>query len=343
MMPDWYNRYENSWEDFWGRRGAKSRYWREFQLFDRAVRLHSNEEQVITAVDHSLPLYSQLPSTSHTPFDIQIVVRASRSSPGLAPDDLMQHITYTGDGSWLMWHLAGWGQVYVDLAKGTAVATITPELAQRPDLISQCLLNTIFLNFFIANGYGMLHASGLVKDGRLLLLMAPHNTGKSTTALHLLLAGCQLVSDSMIFVTPDEGYIAGFPIGKIKLRKDMLPQFPQLHSFLAAEAVRDETKYSLDLRRFDKKLVVETAVSPQKTILCLLTRHDALHTVTNPATLAAVQDAVLLNSLFYDTPAIWQRHLRQIETVLQQAAPFHLTIGTDAQGIVTAVNQLITK
>jgi hypothetical protein len=255
----------------------------------------------------------------------------------------MQQITYTGDAAWLMWRLGGWGQVHVDLVAGRATAVITPELAQRPDLIAQCLLNTILLNFCIANGFAMLHASCLVRDSHVLLLMAPHNSGKSTTALRLLLSGYQLVSDSMVFVVPDNGQLAGFPVGKIKLRADMVAHFPQLHSLLEREAVRDETKYTLDLRKFDGALVRATAVPPQQVTLCLLARHDAPETLVTPVTRQQLHEAVILNSLFYDTPAIWQHNLAQLQPLLDKAAAHQLTVGTNPEEIIQVVNDLLTK
>lgn len=336
-MMKTYVQYQEQLEDFWWRRGAKSRYFRTAHVLGRSVQFASNEARVLTAVDQILPLYSQLPASPHDPFQIQFVVQPAHLPPGEAPDDLMQRITYTGDAAWLMWQLDGWGQVHVNLARGQATAVITPELAQRPDLIARCLLNTILLNFFIANGFAMLHASCLVQDERILLLIAPHGTGKSTTALRLLLAGYELLSDSMVFVVPDNGHLVGFPVGKIKLRADMVPHFPQLQPLLKSEAVRDETKYTVDLRQFDRKLVRETAVRPRHLTLCLLARHDAPETKVEPISPQALHEAIILNSLFYDTPEIWQRNLAQLEPLLEQAAVHQLIIGTNPEAIIQAV------
>lgn len=338
-----YEQYQAQLDDFWGRREAQSRFEREESVLGRAVRFASNEAAVLTAVDHILPLYSQLPASQQLPFTVQLVVQSARVPPGAVPDDLMQRITYTGDAAWLMWQLGGWGQVFVDLTAGRATAVLTPELAQRTDLVAQCLLNTILLNFFIANGFAMLHASCLVRDAHTLLLMAPHNTGKSTTALRLILAGYQLLSDSMVFVVPDDGRLVGFPVGKIKLRADMVPHFPQLHPFLETEAVRDETKYTLDLRQFDEALVRETAVSPQNVTLCLLARHDAPQTVVTAVAPEQLEEAMMLNSLFYDTPEIWQRNWAQLEELVGQAAVYQLTIGTQPERIIEAVARLIPE
>ena len=73
-------------------------------------------------------------------------------------------------------------------------------LAENPEQVCQLSINTILNNFLTRHGYSMLHASALLKDGNILVLQAPHRTGKSTTALRLLLNGYQLLSDSQIYL-----------------------------------------------------------------------------------------------------------------------------------------------
>lgn len=329
-------------EDFWGRRQTQPRFRREFAIFGHPVWLLSNDAQVCAAVDHSLPLFSVAPTRVAEPWTVQIAVQAARIAPGPPPSDLMNQNWYTGDGNWVMMQVGAWGHAYADLAQGRAVVVLTPELAQRPELVSHALLNTILLNFCLGNGYGMLHASCLLRDGRVLLLLAPHNTGKSTTALHLILGGYRLVTDSMIHIVPDNERLlfVGFPTGRIKLRRDMVRRFPQLQPLLAAEQVRDETKYMLDLRRLAGEWVVETAVSPTQIELCLLQRHDSPQTMLTPATETAVWSAIMQNSLFYDTLTIWERNLAQIARVVRRARAHYLTIGHDPADIVAVVDQL---
>ncbi|MCA9971216.1 MAG: hypothetical protein KC425_13415 [Anaerolineales bacterium] len=345
-MNEWrrlYARHAAELEDFWGRRETAARFRREVVVFGRRVRLASNDAGALTAVDHSLPLFSTAAAGPMPVFELQIVVRAAPRPPGAPPADLMNQTTYTGDGGWVMIHLAAWGQAYLDLARGHGVIVVVPELAARPAALSQQLLNTVLLNVCLGSGYGMLHASGLLRGGDLLLLLAPHNTGKSTTALRLLLAGWRLVTDSMVHVLPDrpELLLAGFPVGRIKLRGDMVAAFPQFAGQLAAEVVRDETKYVVDLRRAAPEMVVETAVAPRRVHVCLLARHAAAETVARPAAETAVWPAIMQNSLFFDTPAAWERNLAQVARLVSGVACWQLTIGTDAAGIGTAVDALV--
>ncbi len=336
-----YTSYQDGLEDFWARRQNKPSFSRQVQAFDRTVMLRSNDEPVLAAIDHCLPQYSTAPQVDLPGFAIQLVVHAAPHDPGAAPDDLIDYIQYTGDAQWLMMQLGTWGHCYVDLERGESVAVLTPQLARRPDIVGRCLLNTIITNFFIASGYAMLHASCLYHRGRAVLLMATHNSGKSTTALRLALAGFPLLSDSMIFLAPDteQPQLFGFPVGRIKLRPDMVSAFPQVQALLVPEMVRGETKHSFDLRRLDPALVYEEAATPAAIDLCLLVRGNSEDTHITPASRQAVETSIMENSLFYDTKQVWRRNLTSIERLVDAARWYHLVIGTDAERIVGALGE----
>lgn len=333
-------------EDFWGRRENGPRFKCEFTLFGRPVQVTSNEEQVLAAMELARPQYSRTTPTAHPPLTLHIVVRPTPVDPGPFPPNLMAHNQYTGFADWLMIQLGGWGSCFMDLGQGKAVAVITPSLAQRPHVLCHALLNTIFTNWLINAGFAMLHCTGLLKADRVLLLLAPHNSGKSTTALRLVLAGYTLLSDSMMFISPDtdELELLGFPVGKTKLRGDMKPLFPDLQPHLEPEPVRDEMKYSVDLRRYNPALVCETAVRPRHLDICLLTRHNQPHSHLAPAPYDEVMHTIMdNNSIFFDTPDIWLPGLRLIDSCVRQAHCHHLTIGTDPTHIIATVEGLVNS
>lgn len=329
-------------EDFWDRRPHAPRFRRQQHVFGRLIEFTSNHAAVLAAVDHCLPLYSAAPPDGQPPFAVQFVVRDGPPPPAPLPANLFDHIDYAGEGDWLIIRLGEYGVCHIDLTAGRAQAVLAPALAEQPALVSLYLLNTILTNFFIAAGYAMLHASCLLRDQRALLLMAPHNSGKSTTALHLILSGYQLLSDSMIFLSPlhDHLLLLGFPVGKIKLRGDMLDQFPQLRAWLSAEQVRGETKFAVDLRRLNPALTRSEAVRPAAIDLCLLRRSPTGATRLAPAGPESIRDAVMVNSLFYDTPEVWRRNLALIDRLLSRAHFYDLAIGADVGGILSALASL---
>ena len=331
-------------EDFWQRRANRLQFEEVVTIFGHRLLVQSNVAELLTAVSHLSPLYSQSTHTKRPLGTIQLVVQPSRQSPGTVPDDLMQRITYSGSDDWLMMRLAAWGQAHLDLERRQGTAVLTPELAARPDLVAQCLLHTLVLNLLIAQGqaaqgYGMLHASCLLRDGVALLLLASHNTGKSTTALRLALAGWRLLTDSMVFV--DGTGLHGFPVGTMKLRADMVAHFPACQPFLQPELVRNETKYRLDLRRMGAELVQETAVQPKKVILCLLSRHDLPESVLGEVDETAVTQAILHNSLYVDLPQTWQQNMAHLRELLMGETAVQLTIGTNPDSLQKAVNMLL--
>ncbi|MGH2544940.1 MAG: hypothetical protein ACRDIB_19280 [Ardenticatenaceae bacterium] len=337
-----YTKQHSSLEDFWGRRENGPRFAREFRLFGRPARMTANDERVLAALDHVLPLYSVAPQSSHAPYSIHLIVRETYRDVGPLPDNLSEHLRYTGHGDWLDIQLGAWGHCHVDLRAGRALAVLAPALAARPDLVSHHLLNTIFTNLLQQSGFGMMHCTGLLRGDHALLLMAPHNSGKSTTALRLVLAGYSLLSDSQVYVAPDGGPLTllGFPVGRIKLRRDVVPEFPELQPLLAAEMVRGETKFSVDIRRLNPALVCEEAIRPAKITLCLLTRSEKESSALTPATREEVMDAIMQNSIFYDTATAWARNLAPIERCVARARWHHLSVGRDPAGIVESMQSL---
>jgi hypothetical protein len=342
---DWeslYSRYEAQLEDFWGRRQNRPAYSRKFTVFGHPLRMVSNSQEVLASSDFAQPLYSVAPELDVPPFTIQLFVRPMPVPPGPLPENLANHIQYTGHAGWLAIHLGPWGHCQVDLAGKQALAVLAPELAGQPAMVSRYLLNTILTNFLIASGYGFLHATGLFKGRQVLLLLARHNSGKSTIALRLALAGYHLLSDSTIFVDPHSPPLRlyGFPVGRVKLRPDMVAEFPQLRSLLEKEPVRGEVKYAADLRQLDPALVHETAVEPSAVHLGLLARVDQPATHLRPASISEVIEKVMANSLFYDTPGVWQQNLASIRPLVEQARCYHLQAGNDPVGLVAAIDGL---
>ncbi|MEP7359542.1 MAG: hypothetical protein ABI847_19980 [Anaerolineales bacterium] len=338
-----YARHEAALEDFWSRRANALSYSRELRLFGRPATLMSNDSRVLAAADYSEPLYSQAPPVEGAPpFEVRLLVGPPPVPLPPLPENLFAHIHYMGIGQWLAIQLGPWGHCQVDLARGEALAVLSTDLAAQPELVSRCLLNTIFNNLLTAAGLAMLHATGLARGGRALLLMAPHGSGKSTAALRLALAGFPLMSDSQVYLSQRDGVLelTGFPVGRVKLRRDMREDFPELHPLLTPEEVRGETKFNLNLRQLDPALVQAQAIRPSVIDLCLLTRHAQPETRLTPATPAEFIHTALQNSLHYDRPEAWGANVALIEQLAGSARCHHLVVGTDTHSLVAVMRAL---
>src|ERR1700752_1281735 len=271
-MPDFnelYRKHNKQMEDLWSRHASVPKHERRIQVFGHPVIFDSNHEKVLDSATLAEEMYSTSDSHDESTWRVHLTVR---STPQAAPppERLIDLIGYTGSGDWLSIDLLDWGNCFVDMKRGEAYAVLALSLAERPEQVCQVLINTILTNIITRHGYSMLHASALVKDDRLLLLQAPHGTGKSTTALRLLLNGYQLLSDSMVYIGEREGelWMGGFPVGRIKLRADMLPLFPALAAHAETEPVRNETKHRVELKRVNPALAYTQMIPIQRVEYC---------------------------------------------------------------------------
>ena len=331
-------------EDFWQRRDWNSTSSQTLTLFGQPLHLRCNNDGLTEAVRHALSAFSVAPPVAAPPFNLNIVVNTSDTPPGKPPRDLYATNSFYGGDNWLMIHAGVWGHAHIDLATLTATAVVTSTLANEPDIVARGLLHTVFTNLLFAAGYAMLHCTALLRNDHLLLLMAPHNSGKSTTALRLALSGLKLLSDSQVYVSPHHMplHIMGFPVGRARLRSDMLPSFPQLHAFLQPEAVRGETKFSFRLQDFDPSLVQQEAIAVETVDLCLLQLGNSAETTITPASSDEVWHAVMQNSLFFDSRTQWQRNLKTVSPLIERADGHHLFVGSEPDGIVKRIDQLLT-
>lgn len=336
-----YRRHNEQMEDFWSRRENAPKFRKTIRIFGHPVMFDSNHEKVLDSAALAEEMYSKTDIPSETTWRIRITV-PSQPGSGSPPERLIDLIRYTGADDWLSIDLLEWGSCFVDMKRGEAYAVLAPSLAENPQQVCQVLINTILTNFITRHGYSMLHASALIKGENILLLQAPHGTGKSTTALRLLLNGHRLLSDSMVYIDERGGdlWMGGFPVGRIKLRTDMLPLFPALAAEAEAEPVRGETKHRVELKRVDSAMAYSQMIRIRRVEYCLLERWDKLESTIEPLTEDELWQEIMVNSLHYDTQGMWNENLRRIGLMLQHAHLHRLRIGASESEIIETVNTL---
>lgn len=343
-MPDFnelYRKYNEELEDFWSRRASAPKYEKTIHVFGHPVIFDSNHENVLDSASFAEEMYSTADLQNEVPWRVHLTVRSGRD-PVPPPERLIDLIHYTGADDWLSIDLLEWGNCFVNMKRGEAHAILASSLAERPRQVCLVLLNTILNNFLTRHGYSMLHASALVKDENILVLQAPHGTGKSTTALRLLFNGYRLLSDSQIYIgeRDNELWLGGFPVGRIKLRADMLPHFPALAAEAEPEPVRNETKHRVELKRVDPTLAYTQMIPIRRVEYCLLERWNKSESRIEALTAEELWPEIMVNSLHYDTPRIWTENLRRIDLLLKHATLHRLRIGTSEDEIIKTVNGL---
>jgi len=343
-MPDFnelYRKHNQQMEDFWSRRANAPKYERMIHVFGQPVLFDSNHARVLDSASLAEQMYSTSDLQGGPVWRVHLTVD-SQSEPVPPPERLIDLLRYAGADDWLSIDLRQWGNCFVDMKRAEAYAVLSSSLAENPEKVCQLLLNTILNNYATRHGYSMLHASALIKDEHILVLQAPHGAGKSTTALRLLLNGYQLLSDSQIYLGERDGalWMGGFPVGRIKLRTDMLPLFPALAAEAKEEPVRNETKHRVDLMRVDPALAHPEMIRIRRVEFCLLERWEKPESKIDSLSEDELWPELMVNSLHYDTPELWNENLRRVDLLLRKAALHRLHIGTSEEEIMRTVNQL---
>lgn len=325
--------------DFWDRRANAQTERFDFAPLGIPATITANQPQVLAAARLSARRFTPSPVQPAPPIELKIVV--GREPAGPLPPNLPARLKYTGVGDWITVSAGAWGHGFASLSRREAVIILSPELAADTRLVSRYFIDHYLLNFILMD-WAMLHASAVLSaDGRrLVLLVAPHNSGKSTTALHLLRAGFNFLADGMALFRPQAaGFeVGGYPIGEVKLRDDVLARFPDYAG--QPVLVREQRKTVVNLRQLHPKQVLTTTFVPEHISLCFVERRESAATEVEPLAAADLPPLLAGNSVFWDEPARLQHHNAALEQLVRVASLYRLRLGTDVTGIVNATNIL---
>ncbi len=81
----------------------------------------------------------------------------------------------------------------------------------------------------------------------------------------------------------------------------------------------------------------ETAVTPSRATLRLMSRHDAPDSRVTAVSPEQVWTAIMQNSLYFDDTAVWQRNLAQLAKFMEGTAVYRVMIGVNEDGMVKAL------
>lgn len=326
-------------EDFWSRQANAQTETFEFTPFGMPSTITTNDPALLAAAHLSAGRFSRAKPHLEKPISMQLVVGAGPTEK--PPADLAERLAYTGVGDWITLSAGAWGQAFANLRQRVAVLNLSPGLAADTRLVSRYFIDHYLLNF-ILTGWAMLHASCILdpEGQRLIVMIAPHNVGKSTTALRLLRAGFIFLADGMVLLQQHEaGFRAGgYPIGEVKLRDDVLSLFPEYTG--QTVRVREQRKTVIDLRAAHPQQLVDTLIEPRRIQLCFVERGQTARTRVTRLAPAEVIPAVAANTVYWDEPANLAYNSAILQGLIHTAELYRLEIGTEAEGIISALNKL---
>ncbi len=134
---------------------------------------------------------------------------------------------YTVEGGTLLHFLDG-GIVLVSDDGKSLHLTLTAEAITKGAIEDMVMVGLAPL--LRRRGYFLLHAAGVSKHGKGLIFVGQSHSGKTTTALNLVLSGWELLSNDVILVRQLAGEMLAYPVPDVVTFRpktlQMLPQLP---------------------------------------------------------------------------------------------------------------------
>jgi hypothetical protein len=326
-------------EDFWSRQFNAQTALFNCTPFGISTCITANRAEILTAAKLSAARFSQTVEPNGQEIRVQIVVRPDRGEA--MPDNGPEQPIYAGVGEWITLSARDGSHGFAHLRRREAVLVISLALAAQTRWISRYFVDHYLLNFILTD-WAMLHASCVFdpRGRRLVVMIGPHNIGKSTTALRLLRAGYSFLADGMALLQPYQaGFkVGGYPIGEVKLRDDVLGLFPEYKG--ESIAVREQQKTVVDLRLTHPNQLVERVIIPDSIQLCFVERAETTQTKISELPPDRVWPLLAANTIYWDEDARLTRNSTILQSFIEQAGLYHLALGTDPDSIIVAFDAL---
>jgi hypothetical protein len=323
-------------DDFWSRQANAQTQAFECAPYGIPAHITANDADVLRAASLSARRYSRATEATGRPIRIRIVVRQDVGD--LVPADLSERLRYSGVGDWITVSAGAWGHGFANLDARAACIFLSRALAADARLVSRYFIDHYVLNLALTE-WAMLHASCVldVSRQRLVVMIAAHNVGKSTTALHLTRAGCAFLADGMALLRRrgEHFVVGGYPIGEVKLRDDVLSGFPEyVH-------VREHQKTIIDLRAAHPERIVESLIEPKSIQLCFIERGMGARTHLAPISIAEAARRLAANTVYWNDAAKLEHNTATLQHLLHVAGLHRLQLGSDPGNLVAATSELL--
>jgi hypothetical protein len=328
--------------DAWRRKEGFAPYILEFAAFGLPVHFASNHPALLEGARISASRYSRSAIQGEVgPIHLTFLLDRQRTAPPVPPD-WPARLHYLASGPWMSIDAGEWGNGFAHLQHREALAILSEALAGQPYLYSRYLADSFLLNILMRSGLGQMHASCVYQSGKALLLCAPHNSGKSTTAFRLARRGYRMLSDGMTYIRPTSGRLEllGYPVGEVKLRLDMVGQFPELQGAGEERLVREDQKVVVNLLKAAPEQVLKESIFPTEIVLCLVERGDGEDTHAEKIDFETTRLALFPEIAHYDEAQVVRSNLAAVESLLHQARLYRLSLGSDEAGIFEQVERL---
>jgi len=238
---------------------------RRFALMGESLIFETNDPALLAAAEDSFGQYPLPPDEAARPLIIRLLTLDGVSeSPALPTAGLPRPIHHSHEHLFSM-HLDARNTAVVDLRQGFAFGYITPEVRREAAYVRYHFIELMGLSMLsMPRHYLPIHAAGVVRDNRCVLLQARAGVGKTTLAYACARRGYRILAEDAVHVkmTPAGPICWGAP-WKLHLLPDAPRFFPELEGIPARLQMNRELKLELDLEaRFPGSTVPRALPGP---------------------------------------------------------------------------------
>ena len=198
-------------------------------------------------------------------------------------------------------------------------------------LLSRPMFTLPFIEIMKRRGLYNLHAAGLCKGKRALLLPGSSGSGKSTLTLALLRAGWGFMSDDMVFLRDKSSRVLAFPD-----EIDFTEETARLLSFSPQLKLSGGEKYQLTAEALGAGVILEG--KPAALVFPRVARSDksTLHPLTRDEALLELLPNVLLTEARAS-----QAHVDALGALVAACPAYRLETGRDFERLSAMLEELI--
>ncbi|RJQ45557.1 MAG: hypothetical protein C4534_04575 [Gaiellales bacterium] len=232
-------------------------------------------------------------------------------------------------------------RVIADVENCIAAGFAEDDLLQTDWLITNLFFYPLWAQLMKRKGLFPLHAAGLVRDGRSVLLLGKSGSGKSTLSIHLVRNGYGLLSDDTVFLRETGGRVEAmsFPeeINVTRKTIEMIPELSGIENF-TDNPFRDKSSFPIE--ELYPGCIVDSAVP---SVLIFPELVDSGDTAIEPMSGSEALTLSMRYGFFFMDPSTTGRHFEVLSSLVKQAQCFRLFSGSDQAQLESKVDGLLRE
>jgi hypothetical protein len=306
-----------------------------YPFFGKPLTLHSNSQAVMDAAERSLALWHQLePELREDAPELTLTLIVH---PGSGVEPSRPPLTYRLHGETFVAG-AGSNLFAARTDQHEALGFVTPEMVADDVYFRHYVLESLALLLATWRGQDRVpvHAAGIVRNGRAVLLAGHSTSGKSTLCYACWRAGLEILSEDAVYVSQAGGVRLWGQPGFIHLLPDAPRLFPELAGIPAGSRPDGSEKLVVDLGATG---YTRRCIHAEPAALCLLQRHASQDSWLEPVPVQTAVD-ILCKEVASGFVNLFGDLLGAAIAAAASDRAFVLKVGRNLEGAIARLDEL---